>query len=336
MWRRRDRAGTGGDIVRQDEASTPDPPGPATALDRRRALKAAALAIAAVPVAACQSHGHGPVTSAGNATVPATAGGQAAGTMHGAGSGQGPATVHAPAATGTGHAAPPGSGAAPTATPRPTATPQPTPTARTGSRQALPPEVTNGPRDRPNVALTFHGQGDPTQVRALLDELEKGGARVTVLAVGSWLQTAPDIAKRILDGGHELGNHTQNHADLASLSAADAFDEINGCAAVLRRLTGSIGTWFRPSQTQHATATIRTQATRVGYATCLSYDLDSLDNTDPGATAVVRTVSGSVRGGSIVSMHCGHAGTVAAIPAILERLRQVGLRPVTVSEMMRP
>jgi peptidoglycan/xylan/chitin deacetylase (PgdA/CDA1 family) len=216
----------------------------------------------------------------------------------------------------------------------PTTVPSVAPASPSPSVAALPAEVTSGPRDRPNVALTFHGQGDPAQVRSLLGELEKGGARVTVLAVGSWLAAQPEMAKRILDGGHELGNHTQTHGPIAKLDAAGAFTEINTCAQVLKRLTGSIGTWFRPSQTQHATPLIQAQATKVGYPTCLSYDLDSLDYTDPAPAAVVATVTRLVRNGSIVSLHFGHATTIAAIPQVLDRLRQRGLRPVTMTELL--
>src|SRR5689334_21576218 len=77
-------------------------------------------------------------------------------------------------------------------------------TAAPSSLAALPPEIVSGPRDSANVALTFHGQGDANQIRALLDELARGGARATVLAVGSWLEAEPSMAKRILDDGHEL------------------------------------------------------------------------------------------------------------------------------------
>jgi peptidoglycan/xylan/chitin deacetylase (PgdA/CDA1 family) len=202
------------------------------------------------------------------------------------------------------------------------------------SRGPLPPEIVSGPHDRPNVALTFHGQGEPAQVRQLLDELEHGGARVTVLAVGSWLDAQPAIAKRILDGGHELGNHTQNHLAVAKMAAPQAFAEINNCAERLKKLTGSIGAWFRPSQTQYSTPTIRAQAAKVGYPTCLSYDLDSLDYTDPGAAAVVHNTLSAVRNGSIVSLHFGHAGTVTAMPQILDGLRQRNLRAVTMTELV--
>ena len=198
-----------------------------------------------------------------------------------------------------------------------------------------PKEVVNGPRDRPQVALTFHGQGDERTVTRLLDELASGGAQVTVLAVGTWLQQMPAIARRILDGGHELGNHTQHHLDIKALPADRAYAEIAACANELKQLTGSIGTWFRHSQTVHSTPTIEAQAAKAGYATCLSYDVDSLDYTDPGAAAITKTTLGRVQPGSIVSMHFGHLGTVTAMPAILDGLHRRGLRPVTVTELMR-
>jgi peptidoglycan/xylan/chitin deacetylase (PgdA/CDA1 family) len=216
--------------------------------------------------------------------------------------------------------------------PTATATPSAVPFA---SRPAvLPDEIRHGPRDRKNVALTFHGQGDPAIVGRLLDELAQDQTRVTVLAVGSWLSTQPELGRRILAAGHELGNHTQHHADIKRMSATRAHAEIAQCAEVLKSVTGSIGRWFRPSQTRFATATIKAQAAAVGYRTCLSYDVDSLDYTDPGATAVVRNTMSAVRPGSIISLHFGHEGTVAAMMPLLRGLREQGLGPVTVSDLI--
>jgi peptidoglycan/xylan/chitin deacetylase (PgdA/CDA1 family) len=219
---------------------------------------------------------------------------------------------------------------------RPTATPAGGSTSAAPSPQAkpLPAEVVSGPRDKPQVALTFHGQGDATVVRQILGELAKGDAKATVLAVGSWLAAQPQMAQLVLDGGHELGNHTQNHLAIAKMKPNEALAEIQRCADQLKKLTGSIGAWFRPSQTQYANDIIKTQAAAVGYPTCLSYDLDSLDYTDPGPTAVVHNVLTGVQNGSIISLHFGHIGTVSAIPKILEGLRQKGLRPVTMTELV--
>jgi peptidoglycan/xylan/chitin deacetylase (PgdA/CDA1 family) len=202
------------------------------------------------------------------------------------------------------------------------------------STSGLPAEIVHGPRDVPAVALTFHGQGEPALVRKLLDALAAADTRVTVLAVGVWLQQQPDLAKRILDGGHELGNHTQHHGNIAAMPQAQAFAEIDDCATALRRLTGSIGRWFRPSQTQYSTPGIQSQAARVGYPVCLSYDVDSLDYTDPGAAAVVRNTLKAAQNGSIVSLHFGHPDTVAALPDLLAGLHTRGLRAVTMTELL--
>ncbi|WP_237546790.1 polysaccharide deacetylase family protein, partial [Streptomyces sp. SID161] len=198
----------------------------------------------------------------------------------------------------------------------------------------LPAQLTHGPRTRPQVALTFHGQGDPAIAHALLSEAEKRGARLTVLAVGTWLDEHPDLARRILDGGHDLGNHTQRHIGVNTLAEADARKEITDCAERLERLTGSIGTWFRPSRAPAASPLVARLARAAGYPHVLSYDVDSLDYTSPGAAAVTRKVLAEARGGSVVSLHFGYADTVAALPDILTELGRRGLRAVTTTELL--
>ncbi|MBD0710650.1 MULTISPECIES: polysaccharide deacetylase family protein [unclassified Streptomyces] len=197
-----------------------------------------------------------------------------------------------------------------------------------------PAEIDHGPRDRPRVALTFHGQGDPALARTVLAHAEDAGARVTVLAVGSWLDAHPELARRVLDGGHDLGNHTQHHIDVDALTEDEAYAEIDACATRLRRLTGSIGTWFRPSRTQHAAPAVLRAARRAGYPHVLAYDVDSLDHTSPGADAIVRNVTGPLRPGSVVSLHLGYPGTAAALPLLLAALDRRGLRAVTTTELL--
>jgi peptidoglycan/xylan/chitin deacetylase (PgdA/CDA1 family) len=198
----------------------------------------------------------------------------------------------------------------------------------------LGPQVVHGPRDRSQVALTFHGQGPVSMAEALLAEAERAGAQVSVLAVGTWLEQYPRVAQRILGGGHDLGNHTMHHLDIAAMNAAGAYAEIAGCARRLRALTGSAGRWFRPSQTQYSTPLIEREARKAGYRTCVSYDVDSLDYTDPGPDAIVSTVLAKTRPGSIVSLHLGHSGTVTALPAILRGLARRRLRPVTLTGLL--
>jgi peptidoglycan/xylan/chitin deacetylase (PgdA/CDA1 family) len=219
-----------------------------------------------------------------------------------------------------------------------TAPAAPPPSAASSSDPATPGspavEIVHGPPSSTGVALTFHGAGDVALAARLLAELESVDARATVLAVGQWLDQEPTMAKRILDGGHELGNHTYRHLTMPPLAETVDESEITRCADVLRRLTGSPGRWFRPSGTVHATPAILEAAGRAGYLTSLSYDVDPADYADPGAAAITARVLSAVRAGSIVSLHLGHLGTVQAMPAILDGLRARRLSPVTMSELM--
>jgi len=213
----------------------------------------------------------------------------------------------------------------------------PTPTASstsTQSRVTEAVEVRHGSRAKPFVALTFHGAGDPALAKRLLRMLESHGVKGTVMAVGTWLQAEPAMARRITSAGHELGNHTLHHYAMRTLGSSTTYDEIRGCARVLRHLTGSEGTWFRASGTQATTSTIRRQAARAGYTRCISYDVDGLDWQDPSAGTVTSAVLDASRKGSIISLHLGHPVTIAALPDVLDGLASRKLDPVTLSELL--
>jgi peptidoglycan/xylan/chitin deacetylase (PgdA/CDA1 family) len=191
-------------------------------------------------------------------------------------------------------------------------------------------EVAHADTGRREVALTFHGAGDERLARRVLTLLHDHGAAGTVLAVGTWLRQYPDAGRMVVDLGHELGNHTWSHPDLAALDNDGVRVEIERCRDLIAAATGGPGAFFRPSQAQHATPLVRRAAAAAGYPTVLSYDLDSRDFTDPGAPAIRRNVA-AVRAGGVVSLHLGHAGTLDALPAVLDDLAGRGLRPVTAS-----
>jgi peptidoglycan/xylan/chitin deacetylase (PgdA/CDA1 family) len=185
------------------------------------------------------------------------------------------------------------------------------------------------------VALTFHGAGDPSLTERVLRICADHDAHITVFAVGQWLATTPALGPQILAAGHDLGNHTWSHQQMPSLSAQAAREEIRRGADALRKATGSPGWWFRPSGTPHSTATIRAAASRSGYPRCVAYDVDPQDYRDPGSAQVVSRTLAKARPGSIVSLHLGHLGTVAALPQILAGLAAKGLLPTTLSQLLR-
>jgi peptidoglycan/xylan/chitin deacetylase (PgdA/CDA1 family) len=222
-----------------------------------------------------------------------------------------------------------------TAAPSPSTAPSTTvasPSATPRPRSAV--EVRHGDRTSGLVALTFHGAGEVALADQLLGLLERHDVQATVMAVGTWLEAAPQMAHRVSRGGHDLGNHTLHHYPMRDLAARAALDEVEGCARILQHTAGSRGTWFRASGTQATTPTIRRAAARAGYDRCVSYDVDGLDWQDPPADTVVRAVLDGARGGSIISLHLGHPVTVTALPDILRGLRSRSLKPVTLTELL--
>lgn len=155
-----------------------------------------------------------------------------------------------------------------------------------------------------------------------------------MLVVGTWLEQNPAYARRIIDAGHDLGNHTWSHPVLANDDARQTRQEIVQCRNLLRRLTGNEGRWFRPSGTQFATPVMLREAGAAGYPTLLAYDVDPLDYTDPGAAAVSQRVLDGAHPGAIVSLHTLYMGTAQALPGIIRGLRDKGLEPVSSSRLL--
>jgi peptidoglycan/xylan/chitin deacetylase (PgdA/CDA1 family) len=224
-------------------------------------------------------------------------------------------------------------------------TPTPTPTATATVSQSPSPSATPAPRGPAReiargsagshaVALTFHVAGDPHIVSAILREAQRMNASLTMLVVGEWLAANPSFARTITSGGHDLGNHTWSHPVLADDDPRQTRLEVVKCRDLLHELTGNGGRWFRPSGTPHATPVMLRAAGAAGYPTSLSYDVDPLDYTDPGADEVVSRVLDQVHGGAIVSLHTLYPGTAQALPRIISGLRARGLEPVAASQLL--
>ena len=135
----------------------------------------------------------------------------------------------------------------------PVRAPRATTTSPTAPETTTPPPgsaarfIRSGPTSANVVALTFHGSGDIALATELLDAARAGGAALTIFAVGRWLDENPDVARRVLDAGHELANHTYTHPALGQATAVVVTDEIVRCRDALTRHAGSPGAWFRPS-----------------------------------------------------------------------------------------
>lgn len=196
-------------------------------------------------------------------------------------------------------------------------------------------DIYHGTRSRTEVALTFHGAGELTIARKILDVAKNHQAPITVMAIGAWLNANPSIGHEIIDAGNEIGNHTLNHKTMTMLSFKEAKYEISKGKAALVKAVGNAGKWFRPSGTQKSNAIIRAAAGASGYTHCISYDVDSHDYQDPPVKTILSNTMKGIQNGSIVSLHLGHPHTVGALPLILQALQDRKLTPVTISELLR-
>jgi peptidoglycan/xylan/chitin deacetylase (PgdA/CDA1 family) len=194
--------------------------------------------------------------------------------------------------------------------------------------------VNHGPGDVPSAAITFHLAGDRRLVVKLLDLLSERQLRVTVFAVGAWITANADLGHRVVDDGHELGNHTSHHRSMLDLTRDEVRAEIVDGGQALVPFIGSIGRWFRPSGTDVPNQVILDEAGRAGYPVSVGYDIDSRDYTEPGSAAVVGAVNAAMHPGAIVSMHFGHSDTITALPEILQNMAAELITPCTVTELI--
>jgi len=196
--------------------------------------------------------------------------------------------------------------------------------------------VAHGPTAAGRVAFTFHGSGDAGLLHDLLVVAEKAAVHLTVFAVGSWLDQHTDVAGAILGEGHELANRSYTHPALGQAGGAGGAGETVRGRDALTRHAGSPGAWFRPSGVEVPSALILAEAGRAGYRTVVGYDVDPLDYQDPPAATIVDRVVAGLHRGAVVSLHTGHAHTVAAFESMVAAARRKGLTPVRVGDLLGP
>jgi len=213
--------------------------------------------------------------------------------------------------------------------------------ARPGSNVFYP-TVTHGPRDSWRVALSFDDGPDPEVTPSVLDALAEHSARATFFSIGRSLEKHPQLARRLVAQGHELGNHSWRHSRWQNFFGEDELaGEIERGAQAIAAVTGSqVEPLYRPPMGLKSPPLAR--AARRHRLTLVAWSLHSRDTrtADPKRTA--QRVLERIRPGDIVLMHDGHdrpgrhrPACAQAVPSILQGLSEKGLQCVTVSELLR-
>jgi cellulose synthase/poly-beta-1,6-N-acetylglucosamine synthase-like glycosyltransferase/peptidoglycan/xylan/chitin deacetylase (PgdA/CDA1 family) len=190
------------------------------------------------------------------------------------------------------------------------------------------------------VALTFDDGPDPQWTPQILDLLARHEARATFYVLGSKVNEHPDLTRRILDEGHEIGIHTFTHAEVTAVPSWRQSLELTLSQNAIAGATGRQAVTFRPpyssvpaTVTAEDFAALR-QVAGGSYLVVLA-DLDTKDWSRPGVDAIVAAGLPPVGGGGVVLLHDGggdRSQTVAAVDRLLSQLDGQGYRMVTVSE----
>ncbi|MFE0464321.1 bifunctional polysaccharide deacetylase/glycosyltransferase family 2 protein [Kitasatospora sp. NPDC058965] len=198
------------------------------------------------------------------------------------------------------------------------------------------------------VSLTFDDGPDPRWTPQVLDVLHRAGVHATFFVVGTQAAQNPDLIRRMVAEGHQIGIHTFTHTDLGAAPAWRRSLELRETQLTVAGAGGVTSSMLRPPYSSSADALDNPtwdavqQAGREGYLTVLT-TRDSEDWQRPGVDRIVDTVLGPPAGdpaqagpgGQIVLLHDAggdRSQTVAALTALIPKLKATGVRFTTVSE----
>ena len=154
--------------------------------------------------------------------------------------------------------------------------------------------------------LTFDCGYENGNTGAILDALKKHSAPATFFVVGHYLESAPELVKRMVEEGHTVGNHTYHHPDMSKISDMAAFTkEIQDTANLYKEVTGAeMPLYYRPPQGKYSTSNLE-MAKQLGYSTffwSLAY-VDWNVEKQPSHEEALSKLTKRVHPGAIVLLH---------------------------------
>ena len=182
------------------------------------------------------------------------------------------------------------------------------------------------------LAISFDAAWGSANTEAILDILDQYDVKTTFFLVGFWAEKYPELVRLLVERGHEIGNHSATHPHMAQLSAAQIRDELRKCSDLVKSITGTPTTLFRPPYGEYNDSVVRVSREE-GYE-CVQWNVDSLDWKNLGTQNMVHQCTKSVNPGDIVLFHNDSKYILEALPQILEYYTQAGYRIVPVSELL--
>ena len=185
------------------------------------------------------------------------------------------------------------------------------------------------------IALTFDDGPHKAYTEEILEILDEYGIKATFFVVGSNAEKHPELVKREMEAGHEIGNHTYSHPHLTNIEADTLYREMLETETILMNLTEFRPKLFRPPEGVYS-QTVSTTLERLDYIPIL-WTVDTNDWKKPTAEAIAQTVVEHTEPGVIILCHdfvSGKSNTPAALRIFIPKLMEQGYQFVTVSELL--
>lgn len=181
--------------------------------------------------------------------------------------------------------------------------------------------------NKPMIALTFDdGPGPYTD--KLLDILEKYDARATFFLTGTQVNKYPDEILRMYKMGCEIGNHTEQHKDLARLKKKAIKSQVSTTNKKIKKITGKDVGLVRPPY-----GSVNKLVKDSVKEPLIHWSIDSNDWKKKDAKKITKYIKNHAKDGDIVLLHDIHKFTVKSMETVIPYLVKQGYQLVTVSEM---
>jgi peptidoglycan/xylan/chitin deacetylase (PgdA/CDA1 family) len=187
--------------------------------------------------------------------------------------------------------------------------------------------------DGPYIAMTFDDGPHATNTPKLLEMAAKRHIKLTFFVLGECIEQNPDVLRREVAEGHEIGNHSWSHPNLAKLSDEGVRTQLQRTEDMMVKTAGIKPKLMRPPYGELTKRQRILVNHEFGYKVIL-WDVDPLDWKRPGSDVVAQRIIAGARPGSIILSHDIHPPTIAAMPQVFDALLAKGFKFVTVSELL--
>ena len=186
--------------------------------------------------------------------------------------------------------------------------------------------------------LTFDCGYENGNTPQILDALKKHQAPATFFVVGHFLETSPDLVKRMISEGHTVGNHTYHHPDMSKISSVGDFSaELSAVENLYQEITGeSISPYYRPPQGKYSETNLK-MAKDLGYSTFF-WSLAYVDwNTDaqPSHDEAFQKLLGRVHPGAVLLLHNTSKTNAEILDELLTKFEEMGYRFQPLDELIQ-